>query len=176
MVFSKNNIMTQSLILYGELYSKKNSKRVFKNHGKTIVLPSKAYEKAKSGFLWQLKDAKNKEIWDNMLLSTATKEVSELATISKLARSLTNIKKVHNILRAVEFTERGVWPIKLRIKIYRKTKREFDYNNIIQGLQDMLVEAGYLPDDSAKYLIPYFEPFEVDPKNPRVLLQNNLDK
>ncbi len=121
------------LILYGELYSKKNSKRVFRNAGKTIVLSSKAYEKSKPDFLWQLKDAKNKEIWNGFLTHTN-------------------------------------YPIHLSIKIYRKTKRQFDYNNIIQGLQDMLVEANYLPDDNAHYLIPRFEPYEVDHQNPRVLL------
>lgn len=126
--------MQNTLTLYGELYSKKNSKRVFRNNGKTIVLSSKAYEKSKPDFLWQLKDAKNKEIWDIM---------------AGTSRS---------------------FPMKLSIKIYRKTKRAFDYNNIIQGLQDMLVEAGYLPDDSANYLVPHFESYEVDPKNPRVLL------
>lgn len=125
--------MSAILVLHGELYSKKNSKRVFRSAGKTIVLSSKAYEKSKPDFLWQLRDAKNKEIWNSFLTHTK-------------------------------------YPIPLNIKIYRKTKRQFDYNNIIQGLQDMMVEAGYLPDDNANYLIPHFEPYEVDPKNPRVLL------
>jgi hypothetical protein len=128
------------IILYGELYSKKNSKRVFRNKGKTIVLPSKAYEKAKPAFLWQLKDAKNKEIWRQFKLNSSANNNG------------------------------NIYPIQLYIKIYRKTKRQFDYNNIIQGLQDMLVETEYLPDDNANYLIPHFAPYEVDPKNPRVLL------
>lgn len=121
------------ITLYGELYSKKNSKRVFHRKGKTIVLPSKVYEKSKPDFLWQLKDAKNKKIWESLMAQTK-------------------------------------YPICLNIKIYRKTKRKFDYNNIIQGLQDILVEAGYLPDDDADHLIPFFEKYEVDSKNPRVLL------
>lgn len=123
----------QTITLYGELYSKKNSKRVFSRYGKTVVLPSKVYEKSKPDFLWQLKDAKNKKIWENLMAKTK-------------------------------------YPICLNIKIYRKTKRKFDYNNIIQGLQDILVEADYLPDDDADHLIPFFEPYDVDSKNPRVLL------
>ena len=123
----------QKLTLYGELYSKKNSKRVFSRYGKTVVLPSKVYEKSKPDFLWQLKDAQNKKIWESLMAQTK-------------------------------------YPIYLNFKIYRKTKRKFDYNNIIQGLQDILVEAGYLPDDDADHLIPFFEKYEVDSKNPRVLL------
>lgn len=123
----------QLITLYGELYSKKNSKRVFSKNGKTVVLPSKVYEKSKPDFLWQLKDARNKKIWENLMAQTT-------------------------------------YPVCLNIKIYRKTKRKFDYNNIIQGLQDILVEAGYLPDDDAEHLIPFFEPYDVDSKNPRVVL------
>lgn len=123
----------QKITLYGELYSKKNSKRVFSRRGKTVVLPSKVYEKSKPDFLWQLKDAQNKKIWESLMAQTK-------------------------------------YPICLNFKIYRKTKRKFDYNNIIQGLQDILVEAGYLPDDDADHLIPFFEKYEVDSKNPRVLL------
>ena len=52
----------------------------------------------------------------------------------------------------------------------RKTKRDFDYNNIIQGLQDMMVKAGYLPDDNANYITPHFEDYEVDKRSPRTIL------
>lgn len=68
-------------------------------------------------------------------------------------------------------------PLKISFKIYRKTHRRFDYINIIQGLCDEMVRAGWLEDDDADNLIPVFEPYEVDKNNPRVeitvLNQNN---
>lgn len=48
----------------------------------------------------------------------------------------------------------------------RKTKARFDYINIAQGICDAMVEANYLPDDSAEYLIPVFMPYVVDKHNP----------
>ncbi len=80
------------------------------------------------------------------------------------------LKDTGNKAKWAQIIKENNFPIHLNIKIYRKTKREFDYNNIVQGLQDMLVEAGWVDDDSAKYLVPYFEEYEVDKKNPRVVL------
>lgn len=59
-------------------------------------------------------------------------------------------------------------PLKIVFKIYRKTHRRFDYVNIIQGLQDLMVKCGWLLDDNADEIIPFFEPYEVDKHNPRV--------
>ena len=130
------------ITLYGELYSKKNSKRILKNSktGKPFIASSKAYEKSKIEFLYQLANAQNKAIWEEM------KQIS------------------------TKLNDGKTFPIRLNFKIYRKTRRQFDYNNIIQGLQDMMVEAGYLPDDSAGYLIPCYTPYEVDSKDPRIIL------
>ena len=61
-------------------------------------------------------------------------------------------------------------PYRLNIKIYRSTKRRFDYVNIVQGLLDVMVKLKYLPDDSADIVIPVFHPFEVDKLHPRVRL------
>jgi Holliday junction resolvase RusA-like endonuclease len=60
------------------------------------------------------------------------------------------------------------YPLAVSFKIYRKTKQRFDYVNIVQQIFDLMVKAGYLPDDSANYLIPVFAPYSVDSKNPRV--------
>ena len=59
------------------------------------------------------------------------------------------------------------YPLKITFNIYRKTKRRFDYINIIQGLCDCMVRCGWLLDDDADHIIPCFEPYEVDSKNPR---------
>jgi len=59
------------------------------------------------------------------------------------------------------------FPVRLRVKIFRKSDRVFDYVNIVQNLFDCIVKEGLLPDDSAKYLIPVFDPYQVDKNNPR---------
>ena len=61
-------------------------------------------------------------------------------------------------------------PYRLHFKIYRQTKRRFDYVNIVQGILDSLVKSGLLEDDNADILIPVFEPYEVDKNNPRTIL------
>lgn len=62
------------------------------------------------------------------------------------------------------------FPLKVGFYVYRKTKRRFDWVNIVQGLQDAMVKNGWLPDDSAIYLTPVFLGWDVDGQNPRVEL------
>lgn len=59
------------------------------------------------------------------------------------------------------------FPLKVGFFVYRKTRRRFDWVNIVQGLQDAMVKNNYLPDDSAQYLTPVFLGFDVDSNNPR---------
>lgn len=65
-------------------------------------------------------------------------------------------------------TEGKSYPLTLQFKIFRTTRRPFDYTNIIQGIADSLVKEAYLPDDNMNYLIPKFVPYELSPENPRV--------
>jgi Holliday junction resolvase RusA-like endonuclease len=62
------------------------------------------------------------------------------------------------------------YPLRVSFKIYRQTDRRFDYLNIIQNLVDAMVKMKYLPDDSAKFFVPFFEPYEIDRENPRTIL------
>lgn len=62
------------------------------------------------------------------------------------------------------------FPLKVGFYVYRKTRRRFDWVNIVQGLQDAMVKNGWLPDDSAIYLTPVFLGWDVDGQNPRVEL------
>jgi Holliday junction resolvase RusA-like endonuclease len=64
------------------------------------------------------------------------------------------------------------YPLEVTLKIYRATAQRFDYVNIVQGLFDAMVKAGYFPDDNADYLIPRFLPYEVDKSNPRIIITN----
>lgn len=69
-----------------------------------------------------------------------------------------------------KITEGQSYPLRVHFKIYRKTKRRFDYVNIIQNLLDCMVMSGWLPDDDADHILPVFEQYEVDKTNPRVEL------
>ena len=59
-------------------------------------------------------------------------------------------------------------PLKIAFKIYRKTKRRFDYVNIIQSLLDLMVKHNWIIDDNADEILPVFWEYEVDKYNPRV--------
>ena len=59
-------------------------------------------------------------------------------------------------------------PLKISFKIYRQTHRRFDYVNVVQGILDCMTECGWILDDNADVILPVFEQYEVDPKNPRV--------
>lgn len=60
------------------------------------------------------------------------------------------------------------YPLKVHLFIYRKTKRRFDYVNLVQNLFDCMQMAEWLPDDDADHLIPVFDGYSVDKDNPRV--------
>ncbi len=62
-------------------------------------------------------------------------------------------------------------PLLLQIKIFRRARRRFDYNNICQNLFDCMVKAGLLADDCADQLLPIYLPYEVDENAPRVELK-----
>lgn len=82
-----------------------------------------------------------------------------------LVRQLEQLKELWH-----EYTDDLPRPLKICFKIYRKSERKFDYNNITQGLLDAMVKAGLLIDDNMKCVIPYYEPYSVDRKNPRTII------
>lgn len=63
------------------------------------------------------------------------------------------------------------YPIVLVFTLRRKTKREFDYNNLIQGVLDAMVKAEYIPDDSMLYVLPFPLPWRLDKQNPGCHIQ-----
>lgn len=61
-------------------------------------------------------------------------------------------------------------PYKIGFKFSRDSKRRFDYVNPLQTVQDMMVAHGWLEDDNADVIIPYFLPFEYNKEEPGVLI------
>lgn len=61
-------------------------------------------------------------------------------------------------------------PYTIFFKLIRKTKQRFDYNNIIQAVQDLMVEHEWLEDDNADFILPIPIQYEVDKNNPGVFI------
>ncbi len=68
-------------------------------------------------------------------------------------------------------TQGKEFPLRVSMKIYRKTIRKFDYINIVQGMMDAMTDAKWIPDDDMNHIIPVFEEWEHDKENPRVELK-----
>lgn len=93
---------------------------------------------------------------------------SNLAQLDEkeLCNKLLNIKNA--FLTVCKYKEK---PLNIKFKIYRETRRRFDYINIIQNLCDCMVKVGLLEDDNANELLPIFEPYSVDSIKPRVEIE-----
>ena len=117
------------IVIFGELYSSKNSKRIVHFGNRPALISSKAY----------------------------------MASIKPIEQQL-----VLNRYKWLKEIENASKPLKIAFKIYRKTKRKFDYQNILAGFSDMLVRCGWLIDDNADEFLPVYVQYEVDKNNPRV--------
>lgn len=113
------------------------------------------------GELYSSKNSKRIVKFGNKMALIASKQY--MASIKPIEQQL--VLNRGKWLRMAEGYEK---PLKVVFKIYRKTHRKFDYVNIIQGLQDLMVKCGWLSDDNADEIIPVFQPYDVDKNDPRV--------
>lgn len=60
------------------------------------------------------------------------------------------------------------YPLSVVFYFRRKTKARWDFANLVQGVADAMVKAGYLPDDDVRNFIPIFGGYRVDKDNPGV--------
>lgn len=60
------------------------------------------------------------------------------------------------------------YPFHILFHFIRKTRARFDFANMVQGVADAMVKAGYIPDDDVEHFIPVWAGFEVDKENPGV--------
>ena len=56
-------------------------------------------------------------------------------------------------------------PLVVVFRLRRKTRRAFDYNNLVQGVLDAMVKVGYLADDDMHHVIPIPAPWVHAPKD-----------
>lgn len=63
------------------------------------------------------------------------------------------------------------YPLRAGFRYVREGNHRFDYNNLNQGVLDILVKVGILEDDSMKHIIPNGEHgYEVDKSRPGVYI------
>lgn len=74
-------------------------------------------------------------------------------------------KEFLNALKECEF------PVKISFKFIRGTRHKFDYINPAQTVQDDMVKHGWIEDDNAEFIIPAFEQYSYDKKNPGVWIE-----
>jgi hypothetical protein len=68
-------------------------------------------------------------------------------------------------------------PLFVSFYFIRRTHGIFDYTNIAQIVQDMMVQAEWIPDDRMSQLIPFFIPYKKDKDKPGVwisILDNSI--
>jgi hypothetical protein len=53
-----------------------------------------------------------------------------------------------------------LYPLYIEFGFVRNSRHRFDYCNAAQTCEDIMVDNGWLPDDSAEYLLPSFKPYE----------------
>jgi len=62
-------------------------------------------------------------------------------------------------------------PVKISFEFIRGTRHKFDYINPCQTVQDDMVKYGWIEDDNAEFIIPAFEQYSYDKKNPGVWIE-----
>ena len=62
-------------------------------------------------------------------------------------------------------------PVKIGFTFVRGSRHKFDYINPAQTVQDDMVKAGWIEDDNADFIIPVFEHYSYDKKNPGVYIE-----
>ena len=60
------------------------------------------------------------------------------------------------------------YPVWVMICFRCKTHAKWDFINLVQGLADAMVTAGYIPDDDVDHFIPIYAGHEVNKKFPGV--------
>lgn len=63
------------------------------------------------------------------------------------------------------------YPLWIGFCFIRRTHGRWDFSNLVQGVADALVKAGYLPDDDVDHFIPVYSGHEYSKKSPGVILE-----
>ncbi len=124
-----------------------------------IIIFAEAYSSKNSRQIFKLKDALGKTRTIVAKSDNAKKQETDYHW------QLTDVSRKKKWL---EMTGNLEYPFRINFHFVRKTKRRFDYINLIQNFLDSMVKAGYIPDDDADHVIPIFHPYAIDKENPRI--------
>lgn len=61
-----------------------------------------------------------------------------------------------------------LFPVTVAFHFIRASRRRWDFANLVQGVADAMVKAGYIPDDDVMHFIPVYAGHTVDKNNPGV--------
>ncbi len=76
--------------------------------------------------------------------------------------------KKEEFLRDIENKEK---PYYIGLYYQRKSRHRFDYSNVTQILLDLMVQYGWLEDDSADNVVPVYMGYEYNKEDPGVKIQ-----
>lgn len=68
-----------------------------------------------------------------------------------------------------EMVEGEEFPYYVTFIFFRRTRARWDFTNLVQGISDAMVKAGYIPDDDVEHFIPVYGGHEVDKLKPGVV-------
>lgn len=151
----------KTIFIPGEVFSSKNSRQIFyrftafsdccgaESTGKgvdRICLKCKKHCKPKQiPFIDKSKAAKE---YDNEMLPTYSDRRDQF----------------------IEMIKGKSAPLYIGLFFSRKTRREFDYNNISQAVMDIMKTAGWIPEDCMNVTIPVYLGYIVNSNNPGVVI------
>lgn len=62
-------------------------------------------------------------------------------------------------------------PYYIEFTFIRRTRHRFDYNNISQAPLDQMKKHGWIPDDNADIIKPYYGDYRYDKHNPGLIIR-----
>lgn len=139
-------LIEDAIWIPGEVYSSKNSKR---------IIPQFCSEKIYSN--WKFRGRSCRPM------------IVDSAAVAKYKKEKLSVYKLHRE-RFMQMASGRDYPLQIEITFIRKTNAIWDFNNMTELVQDMMVAAGWIPDDNKNIMIPVSGKHKVG-KEPGVIIK-----
>jgi len=96
------------------------------------------------------------------------KPFSVKSDVSKADELMMYYQLLDQKIEWLKMTEGLSFPYHVTFVFMRKTRGHWDFINIVQGVADAMVKAGYIPDDDVEHFIPTFGQWFHDKEHPGV--------
>jgi Holliday junction resolvase RusA-like endonuclease len=107
--------------------------------------------------------SKNSQVWTGRFLVSSK-------TVQKYKKDTKN-QWINNKDIFLESIQDITYPIKVSFTFVRGTKHKFDYVNMLQIIQDLMIKYEWIEDDNSDILIPVFGKYKYDKNNPGVIIK-----